>query len=152
MRKITLIIFIALAVLVEKSHLRQRGGEDYGHQQHDSIKIGECERKRKCFERLSDYFRSSFIFNFLFIINANDDDGNSQPVICVCVYECKQQVMFFFRWMNENFSFAFSRFFLSTGGLFDDAQEAEIIFKFAVQKTNERIFNSTLRRLNPGEY
>lgn len=39
---------------------------------------------------------------------------------------------------------------LITGGLFDDAKEAEFVFKYAVRKTNEQMFNATMRRLSAG--
>lgn len=39
---------------------------------------------------------------------------------------------------------------LITGGLFDDAQEAEFVFKYAVRKTSEQMFNATMRRLSAG--
>ena len=79
----------------------------------------------------------------------DDDDGNSHQLTCRQFYVCQifsslsaaDAVLIIY--MNE---------LLITGGLFDDAKEAEFVFKYAVRKTNEQMFNATMRRLSAGNF
>ncbi len=147
MKKIVLIIFLALILSVEKSHLRR---DDFRQQQYEPIKIGEWvnENVFKHFSQ-SIFIPTSYdakIFS-CFSRYVDDDDGNSPPRMNICVKK------------SGNFSFitlitlshAACVFLIVTGGLFDDIPEAEYIFKYAVRKTHDdRSFNSTMRRLEAG--
>lgn len=108
-----------------------------------------------CVFRKKQHFFSSIFVRlssptrfFSLIIFFDDDDGNSHQLTHMQTILCVSNFLFSFSavliiYMNE---------MLITGGLFDDAKEAEFVFKYAVRKTNEQMFNATMRRLSAGNF
>jgi hypothetical protein len=96
--------------------------------------------RRECFQT---FFSSIFVFHLFYLscdtllsIFSDDDDGNSHLHICASF-----TVVFFLILIA----------LFITGGLFDDIQESEFIFKYAVRKTqDEQMFNASMRRLDGG--